>query len=300
MRDEASGRGVIHLDRSPASRRSLPDWLVLVPYFGVVVAFLGVPTAAIVVRAMQPVDGSDTAALIDAVSGSFRSYFVYSFSVSAVSALSGALVGFILALAVAKIDRPAWLRRTVTGFSGVAANLGGIPLAFAFVALLGVQGLLTRILFHWGVDLYGAGFRISDTWGILVVYLYFQVPLMVLVMLPAIDGLKVIWREAAYNAGASRVQFWRHVGLPLLSPSLISGTLLLFANAFSAYATASALSTRASKLVPLQIRFFLQGDTITGKGNLGYALAFWMIVTLSVVIAFYMVLRRRAERWRSS
>lgn len=298
VRDEALGRGVIQLDRSPASRRSLPEWVALLPYFGVVAAFLGVPTIAIVARALQPVEGSDTPALVDAVSGSFRSYFVYSFTISAVSAVSGALVGFALALAVVRIDRPHWIRRTIAGFSGVAANLGGIPLAFAFVALLGVQGLLTRILFHWGIDLYGAGFRISDTWGILVVYLYFQIRLMVLVMLPAIDGLKFTWREAAYNAGATRAQYWRHVGLPLLAPSLISGTLLLFANSFSAYATASALSTKASKLVPLQIRFFLQGDTITGKGNLGYALSMWMIVLLALVIGAYMILRRRAERWR--
>lgn len=281
-------------------RHHLPTWLALVPYLLFVAAFLGVPTIALVVRALEPVEGSDTPAFLDAVSGQFRSYFVYSFALSVASAVSGALVGTFLSLAVVRIERPSWLRRIVTGFSGVAANLGGIPLAFAFIALLGVQGLLTRILFFYGIDLYDAGFRISDTWGILVVYLYFQIPLMVLVMLPAIDGLRPTWREAAYNSGASRVQYWRHVGLPLLAPSLIGGTLLLFANAFSAYATASALSTKSSKLIPLQIRFFLQGDTITGKGNLGYALALWMVITLAFVIGAYLMLRRRAERWRNT
>jgi putative spermidine/putrescine transport system permease protein len=271
-----------------------------VPYFGVVAAFLGVPTVALLMRSLQPIEGGDRAALVEAVSGQFREYFAYSFMISVVSAATGAVIGTMLALAVTRIDRPRWLRRVVSGFAGVAANLGGIPLAFAFIALLGVQGLLTRILFHWGVDLYGAGFRISDTWGILVVYLYFQIPLMLLVMLPAIDGLKPTWREAAINAGASRGQYWRHVGLPLLAPSLIGGTLLLFANAFSAYATASALSSKASKLVPLQIRFFLQGDTITGRGNLGYALSLWMVATLALVIGGYLMLRRRAERWRGA
>jgi putative spermidine/putrescine transport system permease protein len=130
--------------------------------------------------------------------------------------------------------------------------------------------------------------------------LYFQIPLMLLVMLPAIDGLRATWREASMNMGASRWQFWRHVGLPILAPSILGGTLLLFANAFSAYATAYALSSGGSRLVPVQIRFYLQGNTITGKGNLGYALAAWMVLILLVVMVGYLILRRRAERWRTS
>jgi len=123
---------------------------------------------------------------------------------------------------------------------------------------------------------------------------------MLLVMMPAIEGLRPTWREAATNMGASRWQYWRRVGLPILSPSLMGGTLLLFANAFSAYATAYALSSGGSRLVPVQIRFYLQGNTITGKGNLGYALAAWMVLILLFVMSGYLILRHRAERWRKA
>ena len=110
--------------------------------------------------------------------------------------------------------------------------------------------------------------------------------------------MKPAWREAVANLGGTAVTYWRRVGLPVLAPAALGGMLLLFANAFAAYATAYSLSTGASKLVSVQIRFFLQGNTITGKANLGYALAAWMIVLMLVTIAVYLLLRRRAERWR--
>ncbi|NBR00130.1 MAG: ABC transporter permease subunit [Actinobacteria bacterium] len=280
------------------NRKGRSGLVPLLPFFGCVTAFLLLPTFALFMRAARPVDGADTPALVDAVSGEFRGSFIFSLRISAASALGGAVVGFLLALAVTRVNRPHWVKKLFVAFSGVAANLGGIPLAFAFTAALGAQGLITRILYHWGIDLYGNGFRISSSWGIVVVYLYFQIPLMVLVMLPAIEGLKPEWAEASAVLGAGGTQYWRLVGLPVLAPSIFGGLLLLFANAFSAYATAYALSSGASDLVPVQIRFFLQGNTITGKGNLGYALAAWMIVVLALAMGAYLVLRRRAERWR--
>ena len=274
--------------------------LPLVPYFTFVALFLLVPTVVLFTKAFRPVTGSTTSAMVEAMNASNRSSFMFSLKLSLYSAVLGAIIGFLFALAASRIERPRRLRNLVTGFSGVAANLGGIPLAFAFIASLGAQGLFTRIMYHYGVDLYGAGFKIYDFWGIVVVYLYFQIPLMLLVMLPAIDGLRPTWREAAINIGASPFQYWRRVGLPILTPSLLGGTLLLFANAFSAYATAYALSSGGSRLVPVQIRFYLQGNTITGKGNLGYALAAWMVLILLFVMTGYLLLRRRAERWRTA
>jgi len=149
-----------------------------------------------------------------------------------------------------------------------------------------------------GINLTDLGFKISDFSGIVIVYLYFQIPLMTLVMLPAVDGLKATLKEAAASVGATPRQYWRSIGIPLLSPSLLGGFLLLFANAFSAYATAFALSAGSSKLVSVQIRFYLQGNTITGKSNLGYALAAWMIVVMVLAMSGYLGLRRRSERWR--
>lgn len=273
--------------------------MALLPFFAFVGTFLLVPAIALFVRAARPVDGGSRPALVDAVSGEFRGSFLFSTRISAVSALIGGIIGLLLALAVSRIERPRWLRHSVVGFSGVAANLGGIPLAFAFIAALGAQGLVTRILYHWGLDLYGNGFRISDDWGIVVVYLYFQIPLMVLVMMPAVEGLRREWAESNAVMGGSTLHYWRRIGLPVLAPSIFGGALLLFANAFSAYATAYALSSGASDLVPVQIRFFLQGNTITGKGNLGYALAAWMIIVLAVSLVCYLALRHRAERWRA-
>lgn len=233
------------------------------------------------------------------MTGAYLDSFVYTFKLSALSALTGAVFGAILTAAVVRVERPFWIRRVVSSFAGVAANLGGIPLAFAFLAALGSQGLVTKMLDWVGVDLLGTGFSISNFAGITVVYLYFQIPLMFLVVLPAFEGLRPTWREAAANLGATPARYWRHIGLPILAPALLGGFLLLFANAFSAYATAYALSSGGAKLVPVQIRFFLQGNTITGKDNLGYAMAAWMIIIMVVVMGAYLALRRRAERWQN-
>ena len=304
MASEDAPGGPTGNGRALAASSQRSQWfriaLPLGPYFLFTALFLAIPTVVLFVKASRAIDGSTTPALVMAMQEQYRDAFIYSLKVASVSAIFGSLFGFILALAITRIERPRFIRNFFTGFSGVAANMGGIPLAFAFIASLGAQGLITRILFHWGIDLYGAGFKIFNFWGIIVVYLYFQIPLMVLVMLPSIEGLKKTWREAAFNMGATRTQYWTRIGLPILSPTLMGGFLLLFANAFSAYATAYALSSGGARLVPVQIRFYLQGNTITGKGNLGYAMAAWMIIIEAVVICVYLVLRRRAERWRTS
>ena len=176
----------------------------------------------------------------------------------------------LLAFAVVNIQRPRWLRTFTVAFGGVAANLGGVPLAFAFIAALGVQGLATKVLTTMGVDFVDPAFLGSNA-GLTIVYLYFQIPLMLLVVLPAIDGLQASWREAAANLGAGPFAYWRRVGGPILAPSVLGGLLLLFANSFSAYATAYAISTGASRLAPVQIRFYLQGDQ-SGYAEVGYAI----------------------------
>ena len=218
---------------------------------------------------------------------------------SALSALAGVVLGGLLAYAATMIRRPKFLRTFVTAFSGVAANLGGVPLAFAFIALLGRQGLGTKILDGWfGINLYDHAFSLDDTWGLVTIYSYFNIPLMVLITLPAIDGLKVAWREAAANLGGTSMTYWRRVGLPVLAPSLLGGFLLLFANSFSAYATAAVI-TNKSNLVPLRIRFYLTGDVNAGQDQLGMALASWMVIVMIVFMGIYWMLRKRAERWTS-
>jgi putative spermidine/putrescine transport system permease protein len=274
----------------------LSAWLGLVPFFAFIGVFLVWPAVAVFGRAFEQTEGAEVPAMREAMTGQYREYFVDSLKLSLVTALIGGVIGTVLALVLARLQRPRWLRSAVAAFAGVAANMGGLILAFAFIAALGTQGLLTKVITSAGIDVPPQ--FIASFWGLVIVYLYFQIPLMLLVMLPAADGLKPEWREAAANLGGTAVTYWRRVGIPVLAPAALGGMLLLFANAFAAYATAFALTTGSGNLVPLQIRFYLQGNAITGKQGLGYALAAWMILLMLVTMGAYLLLRRRAERWR--
>jgi putative spermidine/putrescine transport system permease protein len=283
----------------PAARRSWA-WLGLVPFFLFLLLFLVLPALGVINRGLHTTSGSYSLEPLGQAFSKERKAFLNSIRISLLTAALGAVLGTLLAYAAATARRPKWLRSLVTSFSGVAANLGGVVLAFAFVSLLGVQGLGTRILKEAGWDLYAHGFQLNKfkgfSPGVSTAYLYFQIPLMVLVTLPAIDGLKQSWREAASNLGGSTFTYWRRVGLPVLAPSMLGGFLLLFANSFSAFATAYALSNQAN-LVPVKISFYLQGDNSSGKSPMPYALATWMILIMMVSMAGYLVLRKRAERW---
>ena len=171
-----------------------------------------------------------------------------------------------------------------------------MPLAFAFVAALGTQGVVTKALAGVGIDLVDAGFSLSSLAGMTIVYLYFQIPLMFLVVMPAVAGLRDTWREAATLMGASPWRYWRTVALPVLMPSALGGMFLLFVNAFSAYATAYVLSS-SGQLVPLQIRFVLQGNVITGEQDLGYALVTWTVLLMLTGVGLMTLAQRRAARW---
>ncbi len=277
---------------------SVPGIKRILPFVIFVGIFLIWPSVSVFRSALQSVDGAEKPAILEAISGQYLKSILFSVRLSAITALIGMIIGTLVALAIVSLDQMRGLRNWIVGYSAVAANLGGIPLAFAFIASLGMQGLYTKILSVFGINLSAMGFKISDFSGIVLVYLYFQIPLMTLLMLPAIDGLKVTLREAAANLGASQRQYWTNIGLPLLTPSLLGGFLLLFANAFSAYATAFALSSGGTRLVSVQIRFYLQGNTITGKSNLGYALAAWMIIVMTLAMSGYLLLRRVSEKWQ--
>jgi putative spermidine/putrescine transport system permease protein len=269
-----------HFWRTPIdnirNKKSLA-WFGLVPFFLFLILFLLIPAISVFAQALHDEDGSfGFSAMREAISGQNLD-----------------------AYAAATAKRPRWLRNIVSSFSGVAANMGGLPLAFAFLSLLGRQGLGTKILNAFGWDLYAGDFKLGEVSGLITVYSYFNIPLMVLVTLPAIDGLKTSWREACANLGGSAWTYWRRVGLPILAPSLLGGFLLLFANSFSAYATARQL-TDNSKIVPLRISFFLGGDISIGEDAVGYSLAAWMIILMGISMAAYWLLRRRAERWSNS
>lgn len=285
----------------PGRRRfGLGPWLGLLPFLSFLFLFLLLPTYGVVKKAFSDETGAfSTSALTDVISTE-RQAFYGSLKVSFVTALLGVIFGTMLAYAAATATRPKWLRSLVSAFSGVAANMGGVVLAFLFITLLGRQGLGTKLVREGlGYDLYGTSwFDISSFWGWVTVYMYFQIPLMVLVTLPAIDGLKPEWREASSNLGGTTWTYWRRVGLPVLAPSMLGGFLLLFANAFSAYATVYALNTQ-SNVMPVKISFGLRND-VGGRVTTPYALATCMIVVIAFAMGGYLMLRKRAERWQAT
>lgn len=223
--------------------------------------------------------------------------YVTSIKISVITAVLGGLLGLLMAYAALSQGAPRWIRPALTTFSGVAANFGGVPLAFAFISTLGTVGLATRALDALGIDVYGGGFTLFGFWGLVVTYLYFQIPLMILVIAPAIEGLRAEWREAAANLGATTAQYWRHVGLPILMPSILGAMLLLFGGSFAAYATAYALTSGQIGLVPLQIGELIGGNVLSDPHQ-AYALAVGMIVVIAVAMTVYFLLDRRASRWR--
>jgi putative spermidine/putrescine transport system permease protein len=282
-----------------SGRRRLPvAALATLPFFVYATAFLFVPAFSVMVGAFQ--DKADHATFsnirllfhhpyIDAYWGSLR--------ISAVTAALGCVLGLFIAYAAIRDGTPRWIRSTLTTFSGVAANFGGIPLAFAWIATLGPLGVVTTWLRSagWDITYQSPHFQISSERGIEVAYMYFQLPLMILVIAPAIDGLKREWREAAANLGAKQWQFWRHVGIPVLMPSFLGAFILLFGNAFAAYATAYSLDNGIN-IIPILIGDYYTGNVLNNP-HIAQALAFGMFVVLAVMMVLYVPLQRRAARW---
>jgi putative spermidine/putrescine transport system permease protein len=288
------------LPRSSASGRGRRwVWLGVVPFFLYTFAFLLYPAISILLGAFQDESGKVTTKLVSSLfeHGSLEAYWT-SIKLSVITAVLGGLFGLLIAHAAIAGRLPRWVRTTLTTFSGVAANFAGVPLAFAFISTIGFTGIITKFLNdRLGFDLYGTGFKLYSFWGLVIVYLYFQIPLMVLVIAPAIDGLRREWREAAENLGATATQYWRHVALPVLMPSLLGAGILLFGSAFGAYATAYALTSGRLPLVPLLIGNVTTGNVLSDP-HYGNALALGMVLVLGVTMTLYAILQRKASRWQ--
>ncbi len=281
----------------PNVRAILLPWLGVIPFFIFAYLFLFLPSSSLFIDSFQDAEGNWTLANIAGLfEEPIRSGFILSIQVSAVTALIGGIFGFLLAYAVTLGNLPPWLRSSYVTFSGVASNFAGVPLAFAFLTVLGRTGVLTAFFKLFGIDLYEAGFSLYNFWGLSLVYLFFQFPLMLLIMIPSLEGLKREWREAAANLGATPFAYWRRVAFPILLPSLLGTMILLFGNAFGAYATAFALTGGRINLVTIQIGAQIRGDVLHNP-NLGYAMALGMIVIMLVCIVGYTFLQRQTERW---
>ncbi|WP_245197171.1 MULTISPECIES: ABC transporter permease subunit [Labrys] len=271
----------------------------MAPFVLFALLFLVVPTALLLVGAFFDREGHFTFGNITELftNPAIVSSFWLSIKISFASALGGAFIGFFVAYAVILGGLPEWMRGAVMTFSGVASNFAGVPLAFAFLATLGRVGLVTVLLRDYlGFNLYSTGFNILSFTGLTLVYLYFQIPLMVLVIAPALDGLKREWREANAVLGGSNFHYWQHIALPILLPSILGATLLLFANAFGAVATAYALTGSSLPIIPIQLFAQIRGDVLSNP-NLGYAIAFGMVVITSISSGAYIWLRSYSERW---
>jgi putative spermidine/putrescine transport system permease protein len=268
------------------------------PFLVFAFMFLILPTMYLIVGAFRDADGNFTFNnLIDLFQPSIRSAYWISIKVSLASAIGGAVIGFFLAYAGVMGGLPNWLRPTLMTFCGVASNFAGLPLAFAFLATLGRTGLVTVLLIkYFDFNIYSTGFNLLSFWGLALTYLYFQIPLMVLILAPALDGLKREWREASEILGASSFHYWRYVALPVLWPSLLGTTILLFANAFGAIATAYGLTGSSLNIVTILLYAQIRGDVLHNQ-NLGYALAFGMILITGFSNGAYIWLRSRSERW---
>jgi putative spermidine/putrescine transport system permease protein len=281
-----------------ARRAKLPtQWLGVAPFFIFALLFLILPTAYLVLGAFQNDQGEFTLENIAALSQpSILAAYWISIKVSFASAILGALAGLAIAIAIVRGGLPQWVRSATMTFSGVASNFAGIPLAFAFLATLGRLGLVTVLLNSLGLNIYSYGFNILSFWGLTLTYLYFQIPLMVVIIAPAIDGLKREWGEAAATLGATPFQYWRMVVIPVIWPSFLGTVILLFANAFGAIATAYALTGSSLNIVPILLYAQIRGDVLHNP-HLGYALAFGMIFITGIANVVYIWFRTRSERW---
>ncbi|MET1042601.1 MAG: ABC transporter permease [Microbacteriaceae bacterium] len=285
-----------------ASRTRRSGWalLGLTPFALYVLLFLALPTVLAVATGFFDADGAFTldniAALFDPV---ILRTFSSSFWVSALTAVVGAVIGALVCYALLGTRPDGVLRTVVDSVSGVLAQFGGVMLAFAFIATIGIQGLITQwLLTTFGINMFAGGVWLYQVPGLLLPYLYFQVPLMVITFMPAMDGLKSQWVEANAILGGTRLSYWARVAGPILAPAFVGSLLLLFANAFSSYATAAALISQGSQIVPLQIRAALVSETVLGRENMAGALALGMIVVMVVMMTGYSLLQRRTERWQ--
>lgn len=284
----------------PRGRRRPAAWWGLTPFAVWVLAFLIVPCLVALGTGFVDGDGALTLDNLTALGDPLIvSSFVSSFAVSGITAVAGAVIGVVVCWGLTSLRPDGLVRTSIDAAASVLAQFGGVMLAFAFIATIGIQGVVTRLLADLaGVDLFANGVWFYQVPGLLLPYLYFQVPLMVITFMPAVSGLRPQWHEAVATLGGTTWQHLTKVVVPVLAPAFVGSLLLLFANAFSSYATAAALISQGAQIVPLQIRAALVSETVLGRENVAGALALGMVVVMVVLMTAYSMLQRRTERWQ--
>lgn len=222
--------------------------------------------------------------------------FVNSIKLSGITAIVGVLAGAFIGYAIYRWPS-ARMKDILITLSDVTTNFAGAPLAFAFVVILGMNGVITQFLLQYlHYELYPK-FSIYSFSGLILAYIYFQLPLMVLLVLPAFVGIKKEWQESAQSLGAGSFQFWLRIGVPILTPTMIAGFTLLFANAFGAYATAYTLVQANLSIVTLQIGYMIAGEVRQNQA-VGMAMAIVSLAIMALSIAIYQITTLQARKWK--
>ena len=284
------------MSTSHRRRRGGAAWLGLAPIFLFGVAFELLPVLMLARSSLVTEHGLGLGNFGRALTPTMLRAFANSIELSLVTAALGVGLGTIVGYAIVT-TRSATVQHALTALADVTANFGGAPLAFAFIITLGSTGVVTLLLQAIGIDLY-PGFRIYSVAGLSIAYVYFQLPLLILLVIPALLGLQREWRDAATSLGATPTRYWLHVALPILAPSLLGSFLLLFANAFGAYATAWTLTGPDVNLVTVQIAALVRGEVQLDPA-LADALALLSIAIMAICVAGYQLLTGRARRWAS-
>ncbi|EHZ2590103.1 ABC transporter permease [Vibrio parahaemolyticus] len=198
------------------------------------------------------------------------------------SSIFGLAIATLLVSSLRRVDSK--LRDAVIAFTNMSSNFAGVPLSFAFIIILGTNGAITLLLKQYGLlgdfDLYGK-------WGLLAIYIYFQIPLAVLLLYPAFDALSDDWQAAAALLGARTALYWAKVALPVLSPALFGTFIILIANAIGAYASVYALTSGNYNVITIRIASLVSGDLFL-EPNLAAAIS----VILMALLAFITVINQ--------
>lgn len=296
-----------HAVAGPAKRgagyrffRSKSAYLGIIPFLLLSGLFLLYPTYSVIFGAFHDDKNQfSTKILVETFKYSAtKDAFTNSIRLSAITAILGAILGALYSWAISVGKPDSKLKSFSVSASGVLAQFGGVMLTFAFLATFGFNGLITTIFLKY----FPTSSLANPTWlygmnGLIVVYLFFQIPLMFLVFMPALENMRSQWREASDSLGGDAKEYWLKVGLPILTPSFLGGTLLLFANSFSAYATAAALITSGQFITPLQIANAISSELGNANAAVAKSLAFFMVVVVIVIMAIYSLILRRVSKW---
>jgi putative spermidine/putrescine transport system permease protein len=284
------------MSRGRSSRKGGTAWLGVLPFLVFCLAFEIIPVCILLIGSFSDKNGVLTFVNYERITAPIyiRSFW-NSIQLSAITAILGAILGLLIGYAIFRIQSPR-LREALVALSDVTTNFAGAPLAFAFIVILGSSGVVTLAFEKYlSLKLYPT-FSIYSYSGLILAYLYFQLPLMILLIIPAFVGLRREWVESAQNLGATTMQYWWRIGLPILMPALIAGVVLLFANAFGAYATAWTLGGSNITLVTIQIAFNVTGEVLHDPGA-GDALAIVSLLIMGGCIAIYQLANTRARQW---